>query len=201
VSFELNVPGAEVFIDDVSIGSSPFMKPVHVNAGTCRVRAQKSGYESVTQVLTIAGTDNRPVALRLERSSLAVSEAPSAAPVRMTEVTRTSMAPFWVSFGATVLLGGAAAVFGALTTGKNDDLDRELNRLPARANDVDEARTTLKTFAAITDGFAAATIVAGGVAVYFLVDPPEYKEREASPLSAAPKLAPSPSGMTLSGTF
>ncbi len=201
LSFELDVPGTEVFIDDVSIGSSPFMKPILVNAGTCRVRAQKTGYETVTQLVTVAGTEGRTVALRLERSALAVSEAPSAAPVRTAVSTRTSMAPFWVSFGATVLMGGATAVFGTLTTGKNDDLDRELNRSPARANDVDEARSTLKTFAVITDGFAAATIVAGGVAVYFLVDPPEYKEREASPLSAAPKLAPSPSGMTLSGTF
>jgi hypothetical protein len=111
-----------------------------------------------------------------------------------------SMTPFWISFGATVALGCTAGVFGALALNANHDLDQALSTFPTDQQSVDAARSKVRTMAALTDGFAAASIVAAGTAVYFLISPPEHTElAPANGLHA--RLTPTPTGLSMSGTF
>jgi hypothetical protein len=195
LTVEVSVEGAEVFVNDVLAGRSPLTGTVPVNVGTCRVRAEKIGYLTRSQTVTIVGGEASRIALTL------IPGAPVAQ--RSTEqrtITSRDTTPFWVSIGATVVLGGATGVFGGLALGANHDLDNALNRFPTQQTSVDSARHKLRTMAALTDGFGAGTLVAAGSAVYFLISPPEHKEVIATTAVHA-RISPTPTGLLVSGTF
>jgi hypothetical protein len=196
LTVEVSVDGAEVFVDDVSVGRSPLPEPVLVNVGSLRVRAEKVGYGSSVQTLTVAGADRRRVELKLVATpSLAQHPAQPT-----TTITTRNMTPFWVSVGTAVVLGGTTAVFGVLALGANDELDQALGEFPADPDKVDESRQKLNTMATLTDAFGAASIVAAGVGVYFLISPPE--DTEVVPATGVhARLSATPSGLLLNGTF
>jgi tetratricopeptide (TPR) repeat protein len=196
LSVEVNVDGAEVFVNDISVGRSPLPDPVLVNVGTCRVRAEKSGHPSQMKTITVAGADRPRVKLELVAGPVVAQQAPRPT----TTITTSDMTPFWISLGATVVLGGATAVFGALTLSANQELDQALDHFPAQEDAVESARQDVKTMAALTDGFAAATIVGAGFAVYFLIAPPE--DTEVVPATGVhARISPLPTGLAVSGTF
>jgi tetratricopeptide (TPR) repeat protein len=195
LTIEVSVDGADLFVNDVAIGRSPWTKPVHVNAGTCRVRAEKAGYAAKTQTITVAGADRPRVQLQLIQTPVLAQHS-----TRQQTITESNMTPFWLSLGATVVLGGTTAVLGGLTVNADHDLDQALNRFPARSESIDSSRRKLKTMAALTDGFGAATIVAAGTAIYFLIAPPEHTETVPDPGIHA-RISPHPSGLAVSGTF
>lgn len=192
LSVTVSVSGAELFVNDVSVGRAPLPEPVLVNVGSCRVRAEKAGYVTKTQTLQVAGAEQLQV-------DIVLTAAPQLAQ-RQTTVTTHSMTPFWISLGATVVLGGTTAVVGALALGANHDLDQELNHFPAQRDSVDSARHKVKTMAALTDGFGAATLLGAGTAIYFLLAPPESTEVVRTSGVHA-RLSPTPTGASLSGTF
>jgi hypothetical protein len=189
---DVSVPGAEVFVNDVSVGRSPLLEPVLVNVGTCRVRAEKTGYVTKRQTIPVAGAEQ----LRVELTLTAVPQQSA----RQTTITTRDMTPFWISLGAVVVLGGTTGVAGALALGANHDLDQELNRFPARRDGIDSARHKVRTMAALTDGFGAATIVAAGTAIYFLIAPPQHTEVVRTGGVQA-RISAGPTGLALSGTF
>jgi tetratricopeptide (TPR) repeat protein len=195
LTIDVSVGGAEVFVNDVSVGRSPLSAAVLVNVGTCHVRAEKPGYVTKLETIAVTGAD-RP---RLE---LTLAAAPVVAQhgARQQTIKSADMTPFWISLGATVVLGGTTGVFGALTLSANHDLDHALNQFPAPRDSIDSTRQKVKTMAALTDAFGAATIVAAGTALYFLIAPPDHTE--VVPVSGLhARLTPAPNGMALSGTF
>jgi hypothetical protein len=194
LTIDVNVDGADVFVNDVALGKSPIVEPVSINAGSCRVRADKAGYVSKTQTITVAGADQPRVALKLVAEPVVAQHSDRQA------ITTRDMTPFWIGLSATVVFGGTTAVFGAVALGANHDLDKDLNRLPAQPNDIDASRKKVRTMAAMTDAFGAATIVAAGAALYFLVAPPEHTE--VVPTSGVhARLSPTPNGLLVSGMF
>lgn len=194
LTIDVSVDGADVYVNDALVGRSPLPNAVLVNVGNCRVRAEKTGFAAKQQTLTVAGADRPHVKLELVANPALVQRA---APSTVT-VQKADMTPFWISVGATVALGGATAVFGALALNANSDLDRELNQLPAQRERVDAARRQLRTMAALTDGFGAASIVAAGSAIYFLLAPPEHTEVMPA---ARVHARLTPAGVSLSGVF
>jgi tetratricopeptide (TPR) repeat protein len=198
LTVDVNVEGAQVFIDDESRGTSPLRDPILVNAGTVRVRVEKEGYASVSQTITVAGVDQPRIILVLKPSS-PVQPSAASEPGPRTVVTH-NLAPFWASLCATVVLAGATATFGILTSSADDKLDEQLNRFPARSKDLESARSKLRTMAALTDGFGAGTLVAAATAVYFLASPPEHTEVVPT-VGAHARLTPTLTGVSLSGEF
>jgi hypothetical protein len=193
LNITVNLPGAEVFVNDESVGQAPLAEPVLVNAGSCRVRAEKPGFVAKVQTLTVAGAERVRVAFELVA-------APSLA--RTTTVHSKNMTPFWISLGATVVLGGTTAVMGGLTLSANHDLDQRLNRLPADQDAVESARGKVKTMSGMTDGFGAATAAASIATLYFLIWPPDETEViRATSDGVHARLAPAPGGVVVSGTF
>ena len=192
LSIQVNVAGAEVFVNDVSVGRTPLEAPVPVNAGALRVRAEKPGYVAKTQTMTVTGAERARVSFELV-------SGPTVA--RTTTIERSNMTPFWISLGASLVLGGTTAIVGGLTLGANHDLDEELNRLPADEDAIESARGKVKTMAGLTDGFGAATAVASVAALYFLIWPPEETEVVPAPSGVRASLTPSSNGVALSGTF
>jgi tetratricopeptide (TPR) repeat protein len=204
LSVVADVDGAELFLNDVSVGRLPLSEPVLVNIGSCRVRLEKAGYVPARQTIAVAGGDRQRIALKLVPSqplSAAALSGGSQTTASTGDGIQPNLTPFWISVSTAVALGAATGAFGALASGANGALDRELNQLPAHPSDVSAARSKLKTFAALTDSFAAGTILAAGAAVYFFIDPPQ-SEREHEPGSAIhARLGPSGSGFALTGSF
>jgi hypothetical protein len=191
----VSVAGAEVFVNDVSVGRSPLQEAVLVNVGTCRVRAEKAGYVTKLETIQVAGADRPRIELNLAAAPVVAQHG-----ARQETIKSADMTPFWISLSATVVLGGATGVFGALALSANHDLDHQLNQFPAQRDSIDSTRQKVKTMAALTDAFGAATIVAAGSALYFLIAPPEHTE--VVPVSGVhARLSPAPNGLALSGTF
>ncbi len=58
-------PGAEVTVDDVSVGTTPLLEPVLVAAGRPRVRVSLEGYPPATQVVEVAAMETARVEIHL----------------------------------------------------------------------------------------------------------------------------------------
>jgi len=193
VSIDVSVEGAEVFVDDVSVGHAPLASPLPVNVGSRRIRAEKPGFLPQARTITVAGAERAQLVLTLQPAPVVAQQS---APERTVQVR--NMTPFWISLGATVALGAATGVFGALALGANGDLDSALNTMDRQ--DIDSKRGKVRTMAALTDGFGAGTLLAAGATVWLLLSPPEHTERlPATGLRAS--VAPSLTGLHMSGSF
>ncbi|HYQ27353.1 MAG TPA: hypothetical protein VER04_09035, partial [Polyangiaceae bacterium] len=84
-----------------------------------------------------------------------------------TEGSHGLSTPFWISAVATGLFTGTAVTFGVVSLNRNQKLDDELNRYPANPQAVDDARSSLKTSALLTDVFTGAAVVGAAATVYF----------------------------------
>jgi hypothetical protein len=67
LTLEVNEPGADIEIDDASIGRSPLPGPVMVDVGQQRIRARKSGYHDAVVTEAVGGARQQTVALVLVR--------------------------------------------------------------------------------------------------------------------------------------
>ena len=163
---ESDVEGADLYVDDVLAGTLPLARHVPVNPGVCDVRLEKAGYAPVTRRIKVASGEQQSIEL-------------SMTPLRVVGGTENGAGeaaanyrPAWVITASALALGGATLAFGLVASDANRALDTELDRLDNQSN-IAAARTRLRTYSALTDGFAAASVVALGLAVYFWVAPPE----------------------------
>jgi hypothetical protein len=194
---DVAIPDAQIIVNAAPVGKSPLRGPIRVNVGSVAVRVEKAGYAPFEQTTSVAGTDRRHVTVRLQPLSAATS---ASGPSSLQVVTTTNMTPCWISLGAALGLGGATATFGVLSLNAHQNQEELLARYPGRPSELDAARGRLQTFAALTDGFAAATAAAGLVGLYFLFSPPE--RRETVPADRAKlRLTATPVGVTLRGVF
>jgi hypothetical protein len=67
VTLTTNVPGAEITVDDVLVGTAPLTKPVTMNAGRRRVVVTKDGYAPLRASSTSRAPD-KTIALDLALS-------------------------------------------------------------------------------------------------------------------------------------
>jgi tetratricopeptide (TPR) repeat protein len=193
-----NVAGAELFVNGTSRGTLPLSGPIALNPGPCDVRVEKAGYTSTGQSLTIAGGDAPRVTLQMMPSAPVVS-SPNSSSLPSTPKARYNYTPFWISAASAAALGGGAAVMGVLTLQKQNELEAELADPPSNADAVEAMRNEGKVMAAITDGLAIGAIVAGGIGVYYLIDPPKKKDH-ATGISAV-RISAAPGRAMLSGRF
>lgn len=196
LTIDVNTSGAKVFVNGALQGTSPLAAPVSVNVGPCYLRVEKAGFATLERTITVAGADRPRVFLSLiaepDATPRPLSHSPKVTPER-------NLTPFWVSMGAMVALGGAAATFGVLTGNARDLLDDALLDIPGNADQIDSARSKLRTRAALTDGFGLATLIAGGAAIYFILNPPE--EGADHPAQGQTQLSFGPGRVRLDGTF
>ncbi len=59
VDITVNVDGADIAIDDVTVGRSPLREPLLVSAGRRKIVASKAGVNPVMRVIDVAGETNR----------------------------------------------------------------------------------------------------------------------------------------------
>jgi PEGA domain len=171
-------PGAEVSIDERVVGKTPFERPVIVSMGRLKVSATAAGRAPLTRYLDIAAEDDVSLTLELPTSVPAASvlDTPTTSTAVVatsvppaTEVTRSrSPGPSWRTAGwiSTGVLAGGAIVFGLVALQESSDLKAQRDVFRPSTGALAHRANLTTTFAVLSDSFAAAAIIVGGLTLY-----------------------------------
>jgi tetratricopeptide (TPR) repeat protein len=206
-----NEDGADIRVDDMSVGVSPLASPVLVNAGARRVMAVKLGYAVVARMVTVGGKENAKVFLEFAvpgeaqvgevRKSWGAGDTDGtlSAPLK----SESAKAPARIGLVTSGLVAGGCAiatgVFGVMALNAKNDFGSELDKIPNTKDNIDSARSKVRTYSRLTDAFGAATLISGGVALYYLLSDPGPKKTSGKTSSIA--LAPTVGGLLLHGEW
>jgi hypothetical protein len=173
----VNMPGAEVAVDDVPVGVSPLAEPLLVSAGRRKISVAKPPLAPASTVVDVAGGDSIEVRLDLVEPSAPAAPLPPAATAvaPIGEVAHVpSRTPFWIGVGATGLLTAVTVTFGVLSLSAKSDLDGTIARFGATSGDVDAARSKVSDLTLTTDVFGAVALAAAGITtvLFFTTKPP-----------------------------
>jgi hypothetical protein len=194
VSIRVNREGAEVFIDDVSVGKSPLAPTLPINVGQHRVLARGDDGVEVASVVQIAGGDVAEVELTLRAKEVQVVHDSSPTDTGLS--TRKKYMFVSGSVGVAALIG--ATVVAVLANGKSNDLDKALDARPNDEDKVQSLRDSTRTLARTTDALGGIAIAGLGTAmVLWLVGEPEREEQSHARL----RWDVGPSTITLRGQF
>jgi len=168
VTVTTDIPGAEVSVDDLSIGKTPFEHPVRVNAGRRRISVAAEGRVPQTRVVEPAGGDT--LQLKFELASPPAAE--TAAPSKPAPMAAPSRSVPWVAWGITGALAAGTAVTGVLALKAHSDQDTTKSHLDVTQGELDSANKKVQHLALVTDILLGATAVAGGVSLYLTLRSP-----------------------------
>jgi hypothetical protein len=223
VTITTNVAGAEVFVDDVSVGHTPLDKNLLVSAGRRKISATKEGYAPASRVIEIASGDTAQVPLNLEELAPGAPQPVASATAEPTpeppppEPSTTQPAPIepakadtasggsfpWPAWLITAGLAGGTTACGILALGASSDLkDLKSHASPSR-DELDSASSKSKNLALVTDILLGATVIAGGVSVYLTVSGGSSKTEATDAKRPAPevKVGVTPGGLSVFGAF
>ncbi len=159
ITVEVNVPDAEVVINDQPSGRAPVARTL-VEAGSVRVQVSKPGYEPKTEVMRLAGGDERVVRIELAKVQREV--------IVQSEGVPTAAVIGWIATG--VLAAGAVGTGIAATSAQNKfDAMRTspISGSPEQARaDLDRQGNLADGLALVTDVLVGTAIVAGGVSLW-----------------------------------
>jgi tetratricopeptide (TPR) repeat protein len=211
-----NLDDADIRVDDISVGTSPLAFPVLVNAGPRRLSAVKPGYPVAARILTVAGTDRSKVTLEivtpLEVQPSKLATAPTATPAlakpaspRLREAEPPTLASRRWLIVSLSMAGGCAVATGIsgwqMLAAKND-FDSEVAKTPYSKPVAESARSRAMTYQSLTYGFGAATLAAGGVALYLaLTGDGDSGQRNRSTAQHSIAVVPAPNGLLLHGVW
>jgi hypothetical protein len=180
VEISVNVEGADITIDDVSVGRSPLPQAILVGAGRRKIAATKAGLSTATRVVDVAGGDKPRITLELveqQAQVITVTQQPDGttttqkiAPLPPQVTTRTTTGPstaFWIGLATTGVLAAGTGVLGALALSAKSTFDSRVQQVGATTQDIDDARTQTKTFALATD-IVGAVAIAGAITTIIL---------------------------------
>jgi tetratricopeptide (TPR) repeat protein len=203
VQIEASVEGAELSIDDVSVGSSPLSEPVVVNAGRRKFGATLAGHTPVTRVVEIAGSDETTISLELvpiEATKTIEVPVDRPGPTETRIVERSSSPAPWVALSITAASAIATGVFGGLALSASGERDDELARFPGNASAISDASDRTATFALATDVLAGITI-AGAITTVVLFAVTSSSDEAVAADQASIELRVVPTGLVLGGSF
>jgi hypothetical protein len=184
----VGAPGAQVTVDDVTVGVAPLSEPILVNAGRRRVAAALPNLPPVARVAEVAGEelitvtlDLRPVAPAARPLAL---PAPAPAPPRALRLeqrrapaARPSRTWPVVCWTATGLLAAGAAVAGGIAITSSRDLRELRDQYPASLGDLERTRDRTRTAALVTDGLLAGAAAMAALSLYLTFSAPGGETR------------------------
>jgi hypothetical protein len=172
--------GAEVLVDDLPMGVTPLAQPLRVNAGRLKLTVTLKGYLPVQRIVEVAGAEEQELSLELVplNPTPAASESPTLAPAVATleqrppsppPAERDSLGPWpWLMVGTTGALGVTTAILGARALGLQSDYEQEL-QLRTTRTELDDLRSSAKSFALATDVVAGVTAAAAITSIVLVV--------------------------------
>lgn len=185
----VSVAGADVSVDDASVGKSPLSEPVRLNPGKHRVSATTAGKKSASQSIDVAGGDSVTVELKLEDEK---EPDPVATASTSTSAPPPPSASFpWVAWGVTGVFAIGTGVTGFLALRASSRLDEQKGTIPVERRELDDTRRQMRGFALATDILGGATLVTAAVATYLTLRRP----------SGTVSVGVAPNGVTVGGSF
>jgi hypothetical protein len=206
-----NVAGAEVSVDDLSVGRTPFAQPLLVNAGRRKLVATAEGRASITRVIEVAGSDSVRVPLDfVEVPDPNRPAGPGPAPAPAAAGPRAGSDPSvpgpdaasgpkvpWVAWGVTGALGVGAAITGVLALQAKSHFEDHKDTFNVTRSELDAENDKARRFGLATDVLLGATAIAAGVSLYLTLS-----SGSSGPDSAgALRLKVTPTGAQLGTTF
>lgn len=172
-----NVPGSEILIDDLTVGTTPLSEPLLVDAGVHRISARKPGYMPRGQQITLAGADESTLALTLDL----IPEGGKTIVVRETEKQMDERTVWLIAgWSTTGVLAASAVVTGFMGKGKSSDL-KDLRQTETTREDLDDARSSAKTLLLVSDILTASAVVVGGISLWATLTPPDKEPESPTP--------------------
>ncbi|NUO50729.1 MAG: PEGA domain-containing protein [Polyangiaceae bacterium] len=202
LSIETNVEGAEILVDDVSVGTTPLDKPVVVNAGRRKLSATATDHTPVQRMIDVAGQDEKTIKLELVPTNVKKDQPPPPPPPPPPPAEPEIPVAAWVVLGLTGAAGIATAVMGGLALSARSDLDDELAKFPGNRTAIEDAQSKTKSFAIGTDVAGALTIAgaaATGIIIGVALSGSGSADTEAE--KTAVRLDVAPTGFVIQGGF
>jgi hypothetical protein len=214
-----DVPKADVFVDDVAVGSTPLASPLVVSAGRRKITVAKNGYATVTRFVDLAGGDSSQV--NVELNDPARSSPPPAPPAPSAADSARAPAPsptadlrvasspsprdgsrmpgvLWGGWALAGSLAIAAGVTGTIAYNSSRELADLRDRRGASRADLDRKSGEVRDLALVTDLVGGAAVLAGGitlVATLLRSSPPPNAE------TARVRIVPSIGRVDIAGSF
>lgn len=200
LTIEVNVPGAEVFVDDLIVGQSPLSEPLLLDAGEHRLNARKPGYHPRATQVTLAGRDALTIRLNLEK----VPAESQRIIVERKEDDSNREAWMWGTWTATGVFAITAGITGGLGIKAASDLDDKRSERGASRSELDSASRRARTLLLAADVFGGLAIATGGLALYFTLSGPDEAEPGKEPGKPGAKrvaLSVAPNWVGVTGTY
>lgn len=216
LSIQVNVDGAEVFVDGRSIGRSPFQDDVYIDPGARTLEVKLTGFAPSKRTIQAVKGSWQSVALVLRADAVApaVVAPPHSPPVVVVE--ERSRAPFYVG-GGFALAGIGAGVAGILLSQASAvRADTQFTQLKAgggvgacldaanasRCDALDQAYRDKGLFRTVSiAGFATAGAAASVILTYALLSGGKPRSAGSSAMTIDVAAGPGLAGALLKGSF
>jgi tetratricopeptide (TPR) repeat protein len=164
---DVDSPGAEVLVDDVSVGTSPLEGPLTVSAGRRKVTVIARGQEPISKFVDVAGSEDRRISFELggasPRPTGTDGDEPGGSDDRETTTATSGGADYlWIGWAVTGALSVSSIVTGALALEASGDLDDARARQTSR-DELDDLSSRTLTLSVATDVLAGGAIAAAAV--------------------------------------
>ena len=191
VHITVNVPNAEIAVDDEKVGVSPLPAAITVSAGKRKFTAMVTGKPIAIKSLEIAGGDSTQVSLEVESEEV----KPPPPPPPIVETRRKIPWVYWgITAGFVAVWGGTGIV--ALIF--SNDAQTKINTYGVTKSDITGAQDAARAFALVSDIALGCTVVAAGLAtVMTILAKPEPVEKA----HASAHFVVSPLGAGVYGSF
>jgi hypothetical protein len=184
--------GAEIAVDDVTVGTAPLANPVVANVGRHKVSLNAASAAPVQKVVDVASMEEATVTLEVPKREEPKAEAPPPPPPPSKPGPRIAA---WVALGTTGAAGIAAGVTGGLALAARGNLRTALGTFPGNPTTISDAQTRTRTLAIATDVLGAITLAGAVTTVVLFVVPVRTSEQPKTAISV------SPTGVAIRGAF
>lgn len=215
LSIQVNVDGAEVFVDGRSIGRSPFADDVYVEPGARTLEVKLTGFTHAKRSIQAVKGSWQSVALVLRADARARAASPPHSPP-IVVVEERSRAPFYVGGGVALAGIGVGVVGVLLSQASAARAATQFEQLKAsggagacldaanesRCEALDQAYRDRGAFRTVSIvGFATAGAAAGALLSYALLSGGKPRSAGSSALKIDIAAGPGLTGALLKGSF
>ncbi|MGC4066962.1 MAG: tetratricopeptide repeat protein [Polyangiaceae bacterium] len=201
----VNVPGADIMLDNDVVATSPMATPLLVDAGEHRLVVRKSTYLTQTKPIALAGRDTLRLDVALEEEPKMVATEKTVIVERKPELsTSTSdnrglyLALGWAGTG---LLAAGWATTGYVGLSAAQDREDAIAKKTS-SGELDRLETKAERWYVASDILGATTLLAAGGMLYYTLSRPSTPEKRAA--TVMPKdvtVSIGPSNLVVQGHF
>lgn len=163
-------PGADVTIDEQSVGKTPLESRVLVSVGRRKVSATMAGRIAATRFVDVAAADNAAVKLSLPAATTEVPpELSTLPPSSIPSGSNAGPTLRIVGFTLAGLFAAGAGVSGMLALEESSQLSKSRSSYPVTSDLLKHEARLTSTYSILADSLTAAAVVVGGITVFSTV--------------------------------